>query len=179
MDDLHDTARRVLTEGLVELGLLPRSLEESLAMHHYREYFMHGTGHWLGMDVHDPGLYRTADRRGRPFSPSMALTIEPGLYVDPHRESVSLSLLEYDLDVWMERRYVLGIEAAKKLEAEEKEKAGFVEHRVPVEFRGLGVRVEDDILITEGGHENLTAAVPSAVDDIESLCAEPSRLPVL
>lgn len=176
MKELHETSKRVLTEGLVELGLLPRGLEDSLAMHHYREFFMHGTGHWLGMDVHDAGNYMTAAHVSRPLQPSMAFTVEPGLYVDPEKNLVSFSLLEHDLDEWMERRYLLGTEAARKLEAEEKEKAGTIEHPIPAEFRGLGVRIEDDLLITPGGHDNLTAGVPTAIDEIEAICAEQSRL---
>src|SRR5262249_12310544 len=70
-EEVHDAARRVLTEGLVALGLLPRGVEESLAMHHYREFYMHGTGHWLGLDGHDGGDYRV--RRGpRGLAPSRA-----------------------------------------------------------------------------------------------------------
>src|SRR5947208_2536535 len=75
---VHDAARRVLTEGLVALRLLPLGVEESLAMHHYREFYMHGTGHWLGMDVHDVGDYRI--RGGsRDLEPGMVFTVEPGL----------------------------------------------------------------------------------------------------
>jgi Xaa-Pro aminopeptidase len=178
MKELHETSKRVLTEGLIELGLLPRSLEESLAMHHYREFFMHGTGHWLGMDVHDAGTSMNPDQTPRPLEPSMAFTVEPGLYVDPERETASFSLLEYDHDAWIERRYRLGTDAAKKLEAEEKKGVEAIEHPIPAEFRGLGIRIEDDILITAGGHENLTAGVPSSVEEIEALCSEQSRLPV-
>ena len=178
MKELHETAKRVLTEGLVELGLVPRGVDDSLAMHHYREFFMHGTGHWLGMDVHDAGSYMMSNRTPRALEPSMAFTIEPGLYVEPERETASFSLLEYDHDAWMQRRYRLGTDAARKLEAEEKERAGAIEHPIPAEFRGIGVRIEDDILITAGGHENLTAGVPSSVEGVEAVCAEQSRLPV-
>lgn len=178
MRELHETAKRVLTEGLIELGLLPRGVEDSLAMHHYREFYMHGTGHWLGMDVHDAGGYMLPDRTARPLEPGMAFTVEPGLYIDPERETASFSVLEYDHDLWLERRYRLGTDAAKKLEAEEKENAGFVEHPIPAEFRGLGVRIEDDLLITTDGHENLTAGVPTTVAGIEAVCAEQSDLPV-
>ena len=176
--EIHETSKRVLTEGLADLGLLPRGIEDSLAMHHYREFFMHGTSHWLGMDVHDAGVYMTPDRAARPLEPSMVFTVEPGLYVDPERPSVSFSLLEYDHDAWMERRYLLGTEAARKLEADEKEKAGSVEHPVPAEFRGIGIRIEDDILITAAGHDNLTAGVPCTISEVEALCAEQSGLPL-
>src|SRR5439155_1259627 len=73
----HEAARRVLTEGLVALGVLPRGVEDSLAMHHYREFYMHGTGHWLGMDVHDVGDYRIG-RASRVLEPGMVFTVEPG-----------------------------------------------------------------------------------------------------
>jgi Xaa-Pro aminopeptidase len=179
MKELHETSKRVLTAGLIELGLLPRGLDDSLAMHHYREFFMHGTGHWLGMDVHDAGDYMTADREALLLEPSMILTIEPGLYVDPDRESVSLSLLEYDFEAWMERRYRMGGEAARRLEEEEKTNAGTMVHPIRPEFRGLGIRIEDDILITRDGHENLTAGVPTSVDEVEAICAEEPRLPKL
>ncbi len=170
-NDQHETAKRVLTEGLVELGLLPRSVEDSLAMHHYREFFMHGTGHWLGMDVHDAGAYRV-DGRHRALEPGMAFTVEPGLYFDPERESVELPLLEYDQDAWAERRILQGTAAAKKLEEEEKETVEMVTHPIPAEFRGIGVRIEDDILITSNGHENLTATVPVDPSEIEAIRAE-------
>src|SRR2546422_10999269 len=70
---VHEAARRVLTEGLVALGVLPRGVEDSLAMHHYREFYMHGTGHWLGMDVHDVGDYRIG-RASRVLEPGMVFT---------------------------------------------------------------------------------------------------------
>jgi len=178
MKELHETSKRLLTEGLIELGLLPRRIDDSLAMHHYRQFFMHGTGHWLGMDVHDAGTYMTPDQKARSLEPSMAFTVEPGLYVDPEQESVAFPLLEYDFEAWMERRYRLGTDAARKLEAEEKEQAGAVEHPIPAEFRGLGVRIEDDILITTDGHQNLTAGVPTAIQEIEAVCAEQSGLPI-
>ena len=178
MKELHETSKQVLTEGLVELGLLPRGFDDSLAMHHYREFFMHGTGHWLGMDVHDAGNYMTPDQTARPLEASMAFTVEPGLYLDPVRASVSFPLLEYDIEVWMERRYRMGAEAARKLEAEEKENAEAIEHAIPAEFRGLGVRIEDDLIITADGNENLTAGVPTTIQEIEAVCAEQSRLPL-
>jgi Xaa-Pro aminopeptidase len=173
---IHDAARRVLTEGLVDLKLLPRSVTDSLAMHHYREFYMHGTGHWLGMDVHDVGDYRMHGS-SRALEPGMVFTVEPGLYIDPARESVSFSLREYSEEEQWERRYRMGIAAAKKLEEEEKARAQTVAHPVPKAFRGIGVRIEDDILITAGGHENLTAGTPKTIDEVERACAEPSRLP--
>src|SRR5438094_3837690 len=142
---VHDAARRVLTEGLVALRLLPLGVEESLAMHHYREFYMHGTGHWIGMDVHDVGDYRV-HRQSRVLEPGMVLTVEPGLYFDPAREAVEFRLREYSEEEVWERRARLGLAAAKKLEEEEKARAETVVHPVPVEYRGIGVRIEDDVL---------------------------------
>jgi Xaa-Pro aminopeptidase len=173
---VHDTATRVLTEGLVELGLLPRGVEDSLAMHHYREFFMHGTSHWLGMDVHDAGTYKVNGEH-RELEAGMAFTVEPGLYVDRQAETVSLALLEYDLDAWTERRIRLGTAKARELEAKEKEEAGSIEHPVPLELRGIGIRIEDDLLVTDDGCENLTAAVPVLPDEVEAMVRETSRLP--
>ncbi len=171
-----ETARRVLAEGMVELGLVPGGLDETLAMHHYRKFFFHGTSHWLGMDVHDAGSYR--ERAGpRRLEPGMALTVEPGVYLPAGEAPVVFSLLEYDLDVWRERRLRLGTEAAKRLEQEELDAAGQVSHPLPAAFRGFGIRIEDDLLITEEGHENLTGGVPVDPDEVEELCAEAPALP--
>jgi Xaa-Pro aminopeptidase len=173
---MHEAARRVLAEGLVALGLLPRGLEDSLAMHHYREFYMHGTGHWLGMDVHDVGDYKVHGE-SRVLEPGMVFTVEPGLYIDPDREEVTFHLREYSEQEMWERRDRLGVAAAKKLEDEEKAKAEKVTHRVPPEFRGIGVRIEDDILITGTGREVLTAGTPKTLEEVERTCAESPLLP--
>jgi Xaa-Pro aminopeptidase len=85
--DVHDAAVRVLTEGMMDLGLLARgSVDDAIATRAFLPFYMHGTGHWLGMDVHDVGLYRdftAQDRPSRPLQPGMALTVEPGIYVRP------------------------------------------------------------------------------------------------
>jgi Xaa-Pro aminopeptidase len=146
-----------------------------MAFHHYREFFMHGTGHWLGMDVHDAGAYQV-DGEHRGLEPGMAFTVEPGIYVRPDSEMVEFHLLEYDLDEWTERRIKLGSEKARALEAEDLEKADSIEHAIPPEFKGIGIRIEDDILMTETGPENLSEAVPVQIDDIEELCRTASRL---
>ena len=173
---VHEAARRVLAEGLVALGLMPRGLEDTLAMHHYREFYVHGTGHWLGMDVHDIGDYRI-DRKSRVLEPGRVFTVEPGLYFDPTREAATFHLREYSEDEMWERRLRLGMTAAKALEDEEKAKASSVVHPVPKEFLGIGVRIEDDVLVTADGCEVLTAGTPKTVDEIERACAEPPRLP--
>ena len=177
-DVMHETAKRVLVEGLVELKLLPRGVEDSLAMHHYQEFYMHGTGHWLGMDVHDVGDYKVGGQ-SRPLEPGMIFTVEPGLYIDPERETATFFLLPYSEEERRERRIRLGLAAAKKIEDEERAKAQKIEHPIPKEFRGIGVRIEDDILITASGHENLTAGTPKTVDEVERTCREASRLPRL
>jgi Xaa-Pro aminopeptidase len=173
---MHEAARRVLVEGLVDLKLLPKGVEDSLAMHLYREFYMHGTGHWLGMDVHDVGDYKIRGE-SRVLEPGMVFTVEPGLYFDPEREDVTFHLREYSEQEMWERRDRLGMTAAKKLENEEKAKAPTVTHRVPPEFRGIGVRIEDDILITPEGYDVLTKGTPKTIEEVERTCAEPPRLP--
>lgn len=108
----------------------------------------------------------------------MAFTVEPGLYVAPEKSQVELNLLEYDQDEWVQRRILEGREVALAKEAEAKESAEKITHTVPEEFLGLGIRIEDDIIITESGSENLTASVPVEVDEVEAICAEEPRLPV-
>ena len=137
-------------------------------MHHYREFFMHGLGHWLGLDVHDMGASRI-DGESRPFEPGMAFTIEPGIYVAPDKAEIELTLLEYDIDEWMMRRLREG-QTALAREAEEREAAEKITHRLPEEFLGIGVRIEDDVLVTDDGNVNLSSSVPVAIDDIEAIC---------
>ena len=173
---IHEAARRVIAEGLVDLKLVPRSVADTLSMHHYREFFMHGTGHWLGMDVHDVGDYRVR-QQSRALEPGMVFTVEPGIYIDPARESVTFHLREYSEEEMWERRLRLGVTAAKKLEDEEKAKAQTVTHPIPKEFRGIGIRIEDDILVTPSGVENLTAGTPKTIEEVERTCAEAPRLP--
>jgi Xaa-Pro aminopeptidase len=176
MRAIHDEAIKILTEGMVELELLPRSVEDSLAMHHYLEFYFHGTGHWLGMDVHDRGVYRSSGEP-RPLEPGMCFTVEPGLYVSPEKADIELALLEYDVDKRARRRIELGAAAAAAKESEEKEAAKKVKHEIPEEFLGMGIRIEDDIFIKADGMVNMTAAVPVDIDDVEALCAEESVLP--
>jgi Xaa-Pro aminopeptidase len=127
-NDPHDAAVRVITQGLVKLGLLkgrPATLEKEGA---YKKYFMHRTGHWLGMDVHDVGDYKIGDE-WRVLEPGMVMTIEPGIYIAPGARGV------------------------------------------PRRFRGIGIRIEDDVVVTRTGHEVLTSKAPKHPDDIEAVMA--------
>ncbi|UAY77120.1 Xaa-Pro aminopeptidase [Pasteurella canis] len=127
---------RIKVEGLVKLGILQGDIEELIETEAYRQFYMHGLGHWLGLDVHDVGSYskdehnnnRNSKVRDRPLEVGMVLTVEPGLYIS--------------------------------------EKAN-----VPAQYKGIGVRIEDNLLITEYGNKNLTSAVPKEIDDIEKLMA--------
>ncbi|ABI57882.1 Xaa-Pro aminopeptidase [Alkalilimnicola ehrlichii MLHE-1] len=125
----HERATETLVDGLLELGILDGSREQILEEESYKRFFMHRTGHWLGMDVHDVGDYRI-DGQWRELEPGMTLTIEPGLYIAPESDGVA------------ER------------------------------WRGIGVRIEDDLLVTREGHENLTPDIPKAPDAIEALMVE-------
>ena len=122
----HEAATRALTAGMVELGLLKGDPEALIKAEKHRQFYMHGTGHWLGMDVHDVGRYRV-NGKPRPFEPGMVMTVEPGLYIAPGTPGVNKR------------------------------------------FWGIGIRVEDDVLITPDGHEVLTGDVPKSVRDIERL----------
>lgn len=121
----YKIAAQILTEGLIDLGVLKGSVKENMQAIAYRPFFMHGLGHWLGLDVHDVGDYKL-DGEPRPLASGMVLTIEPGLYIPA----------DTDCDP---------------------------------ELRGVGVRIEDDILVTVSGHTNLTQGVPVQTDEIEAL----------
>ena len=124
----NDSARRVLSEHLIRLGVIDQSMEQPTGSEGVGLWFMHGIGHWLGLDVHDVGIYST-DSNSRVFEPGMVITIEPGLYFASWRTDVD----------------------------------------VPERYAGIGVRIEDDILITNDGPVNLTEACPVEIDDIEAL----------
>jgi Xaa-Pro aminopeptidase len=175
-NDPHDAAVRELTLGLRALGVLSGRLPRLLKEGAYRPYYMHKTGHWLGMDVHDVGAMRAGETH-RPLQEGMAFTVEPGLYVDDRTE-VRFPLLEYDLDDWARNRYLLGTGAAREEERRRREEAEAITRAVPEEFRGIGVRIEDDVVITADGCENLTARVPTDPDEVEAVCAEQSRVPL-
>ena len=124
----HDITVKVITRGLIELGLLKGAEKALIKEGAFREFFMHRTGHWLGMDVHDVGDYRV-DGKWRLLEPGMVMTVEPGIYISPNNTKV-----------------------AKK-------------------WRGIGVRIEDDVAVTADGCEVLTRGVPKSADDIEALMA--------
>ncbi len=124
----HEATVQVITEGLVELGLLKGKVEELIESEAYRAFYMHRAGHWLGMDVHDVGEYKVGGQ-WRVLEPGMALTVEPGIYIGADNQSV-----------------------AKK-------------------WRGIGVRIEDDVVVTKQGCEILTSGVPKTVAEIEALMA--------
>ncbi|HSO75990.1 MAG TPA: aminopeptidase P N-terminal domain-containing protein [Blastocatellia bacterium] len=128
----HDRVVRVLTEGLIRLGLLDGEVDKLIEENDYKKFYMHGTSHWLGMDVHDAGPYKVADE-WRKLEPGMVLTIEPGIYI------------------------------AEDLEG------------VDSRYRGIGVRIEDDVLVTEDGAEVLSGSVPRTIADIEGLMSEARR----
>jgi Xaa-Pro aminopeptidase len=120
----HDAAVRVLTEGLVELGLLVGEVDQLIEEEKYKPFYMHRTGHWLGLDVHDSGFYKIGAESWQTLQSGQVVTVEPGLYIGP-----DITLAED-------------------------------QPPVPDRWRGIGIRIEDDVLVTDHGHEVLTAAVP-------------------
>jgi Xaa-Pro aminopeptidase len=125
-EEVHQRAVEVLVDGLLDLRLLSGDRQEILDKDLYRPFYMHRTSHWLGMDVHDVGLYKVTGS-SRTLEPGMVMTAEPGIYIAADREDVD------------------------------------------PQFRGIGVRIEDDILVTAEGHEVLSAALPKQPADIEAL----------
>ena len=125
----HELSIELLTEGMKKLGLLKGKTSELIKKKQFMKYYMHGVGHYLGLDVHDAGRYFTdqAAKNSRPFAPGMVLTVEPGLYIPPDDKSA------------------------------------------PSKYRGIGIRIEDDVLVTEDGNRNLTSKVPKDPDEIEAL----------
>ena len=127
----HDATVRVITRGLIKLGLLRGKERELIKAEAYRDFYMHRAGHWLGLDVHDVGEYRV-DGRWRQLEPGMVLTIEPGIYISADNT------------------------------------------KVPKRWRGIGVRIEDDVVVTEQGCDVLTGDVPKRADEIEALMLQAS-----
>ena len=127
--DAHDAAVQVLAQGMLDLGLLQGTLDEVLAEKKYTQFYMHGTGHWIGMDVHDVGLYRDVAQESKPsrlLQPGMAMTVEPGIYVRPAEG-------------------------------------------VPEQYWNIGIRIEDDVIVRDGGYQLLTGDAPKTVAEIEAL----------
>lgn len=129
LPQIHDAAVQVLVDGLLAQGVLSGDAEDLIKNEKHRPYYMHGTSHWLGLDVHDVGAYRK-DGAPRVLEPGMVFTVEPGLYFGESLDEVDDAL------------------------------------------RGIGVRIEDDVIITEVGHENLNTALPKTPDEIEALVAQ-------
>ena len=121
----HDAAVRVLARGLIEFGLCEGSLDKVIETGDYKKFYMHRTGHWLGLDVHDAGEYKHAGD-WRKLDPGMVLTVEPGCYI----------------------------------------RAG---HGVPEHYANIGIRIEDDVVVTATGNEVLSEAAPKTIADIEAL----------
>ncbi|MEO0541795.1 MAG: aminopeptidase P N-terminal domain-containing protein [Cyanobacteria bacterium P01_A01_bin.105] len=127
----HDAATRVITAGLVDLKLLVGEVDQLIEEQKHKAFYMHGTGHFLGLDVHDSGILRNPDQTWKPFQPGNVVTVEPGIYIAP----------EY--------------------------KPAEGQPEVDDRWRGIGVRIEDDVLVTETGHEVLTAGVPKQLEAME------------
>lgn len=127
----HDAATRTLTEGMVDLGLLVGEVDTLIEEKKHKAFFMHGTGHFLGLDVHDTGILRNADKTWKPFEVGNVVTVEPGIYISPYYEPAE------------------------------------GQPQIDDRWRGIGIRIEDDVLVTETGHEVLTATVPKALDAME------------
>jgi len=170
MQEVHKATIASISESLVNLGLVPQSVEDTISMMHYFQFFMHGTGHWLGLDVHDAGS-NELNSKPRKFSSGMVTTIEPGIYVRPSKPVIKFPLLERDPEKIKVRRKEMGMEAATKLEQKEMQEAKTVEHEIPEGLLGIGVRIEDNILCTQRDPVNLTKALPRDIDEIENICS--------
>ena len=129
-NSIHDTAVRVITEGLVELGILKGEIDKLIEEEKYKPFYMHRTGHWLGLDVHDVGVYQHGES-AQILQPGQVLTVEPGLYIVPDTKP-----------------------------AED-------QPEIDPRWSGIGIRIEDDVLVTATGHEVLTAGVPKAIQELE------------
>lgn len=125
----HHVAVRIMVEGLLELGLMKGDIDDIIRTESFRQFYMHGTGHWLGMDVHDVGSYKI-DGEWRAYEEGMVVTVEPGLYIAPDDETVD------------------------------------------AKWRGIGIRIEDDVVATANGPLVLTKNVVKTVEDIETLMAK-------
>ena len=168
MKNLHEDTIKSLSESMVNLGLVPLGLDETISMMHFFEFFMHGTGHWLGLDVHDAGSTEV-DGQPRQFKNGMVTTVEPGIYVRPTKPVIEFPLIERDPKKIRERRKLLGMEKATILEKEEISNAKTIKHEIPKELLGIGVRIEDDIICTNDGPVNMTEKAPKTIEEIEAI----------
>ena len=168
MKEIHEKTVKNISQSLVDLGLVPNGLDETISMMHYFEFFMHGTGHWLGLDVHDAG---STEKEGVPrkLKEGMVTTIEPGIYVRPSKPVVDFPLIDRDPIKLKERRKRIGINEAMKIEKEEVDNAKKLSHKIPENLLGIGVRIEDDIVCTKKKPINLTKGVPREVQEIEDI----------
>jgi Xaa-Pro aminopeptidase len=128
LDAIHTRSVEIIVRGLLRLGLLRDEFENIIKTESYKRFFMHRTSHWLGMDVHDVGVY-FVDGKPRPLEPGMVLTVEPGIYIAPDDTTVDPP------------------------------------------WRGIGVRIEDDVRVTASAPEVLTAGIPKTVDEVLRACA--------
>jgi Xaa-Pro aminopeptidase len=127
----HDAAVRIIVEGLMDLGLLQGDIEEIIKEEKYKPFYMHRTGHWLGLDVHDVGVYQHGETPHN-LEPGQVLTVEPGIYISP---------------------YIKPVEGQPEVDPK---------------WHGIGIRIEDDVLVTATGCEVLTAGVPKTVEELEA-----------
>jgi Xaa-Pro aminopeptidase len=132
--ELHEMASNMLTELMLEMGLMSGRKEDIIQANKHRKYYPHGVGHYLGMDVHDAGLYLNKRGEPRKIEQGMVFTVEPGLYIPVHDQDAS------------------------------------------PEYRGIGVRIEDNILVTAGGSENLTKTCPKEVSDLQAVIGKGASL---
>jgi Xaa-Pro aminopeptidase len=130
-NEFHDMAVCVIVQGLLDLGLLQGDLEEIIKEEKYKPFYMHRTGHWLGLDVHDAGVYKHDAETWQNLAPGHIVTVEPGIYISPN---------------------------IKPAEGQPE---------IPDQWKGIGIRIEDDLLVTADGHEVLTADVPKSIADME------------
>jgi len=130
LKDVHTTASLTLIEGLIELSILKGNKEDLFKSEKHRQYYPHGTGHWLGLDVHDQCPYLDKNLDEIKLSDGMVFTVEPGIYLPSNDENI------------------------------------------PKEFRGVGIRIEDDLLITKDGNENLSQQIPKTIDAVEEACGK-------
>ncbi len=170
MKEVHRQTIKSLSESLVNLKLVPLGVDETISMMHFFEFFMHGTGHWLGLDVHDAGSNEVSGKP-RTFEHGMVTTVEPGIYIRPTKPIIEFPLLERDPNKIRERRQIMGMEKATKLETEEMMNAKTVKHEIPKDLLGIGVRIEDDIVCTNNGPLNLTDKAPKTIEEIEVITA--------